>query len=106
MRFGELDVQPAESGWAISVEVFLNEVALEDVDVELYADAREAGGHPDCLRMHVVGPLPGTSHGFSFRAQVPVGRPPGDWTPRIVPASRAALHLLIPAELSLITWHH
>jgi glycogen phosphorylase len=103
MRFGELTVQSVDSGWVISVEVFLNEVALEDVDVELYA---EANGQPDRLRMQVVGPLPGTNHGFSFKAQVPAGRPPGDWTPRIIPASRAALRLLIPAELSLITWHH
>ena len=85
----------------MSVEVFLNDVAPEDVAVELFAGAATPKDHHSRLPMSAAGPLPGTSHGFLFRAMVPNGRPISDWTPRVLPASKIAS---IPSELPLITW--
>jgi starch phosphorylase len=101
VRFGSVDVTASDGGWEVSAEVFLNQVAVDDVRVELYADPCAAGGEPACVRMETAGALPGTSHGFLFKARIPTGRPPGDWTARVIPASRVA-H--VPAELALITW--
>ncbi len=99
IRFGAVDVRESDSGRQISVEIFLNQAALPDVRVELYADST---GAPDRLTMEMSGPLAGTTNGFLFKATVPRDRPPTDWTPRIVPAA-PLLHL--PTELALITWY-
>jgi starch phosphorylase len=103
IRFGALDARPDDAGWRISVEVFLGEATAADLAVELYAEPGPPTGEPARIPMISAGPLPGTSHGFLYRATVPGGRPASDWTPRIVPASRVAA---VPAELALITWHH
>jgi glycogen phosphorylase len=101
IRFGALDVRAGDHDQHLSVEVFLNEVAVEDVAVELFAAPIAPGGDPSRVAMAASGPLPGTSHGFLFRATVPDGRPVSDWTPRVIPASTVAS---VPSELPLITW--
>jgi starch phosphorylase len=101
IRFGALDVRAGEHDQEICVEVFLNELAVEDVAVELFAAPVAPGSEPSRVAMAPSGPLPGTSHGFLFRATVPNGRPVSDWTPRVIPASKVAG---VPSELPLITW--
>lgn len=101
IRFGAADVRAGDGGWQFSVEVFLNDVAPEDVAVELFAEAAGGDGGPARAPMTAAGPLAGTSHGFLFRATVPAGRPASDWTPRVIPFSTVAS---IPSELPLITW--
>jgi starch phosphorylase len=102
IRFGALDARAADSGGPVSVEVFLNDAAVEDIRVELYADPGAPAGEPSRVAMEMSRPLPGTSHGFLFKGAVPSGRPIGDWTPRIIPRSPVA-H--VPDELALITWY-
>jgi starch phosphorylase len=101
IRFGVFDVRAGNGGSQVSVEVFLNDIALEDVTVELFAVATTPKEHAARLPMSATGPLPGTSHGFLFRANVPMGRPVSDWTPRVIPVSKVAS---IPSELPLVTW--
>ncbi len=101
IRFGALDVQAGEREHQLSVEVFLNEVEVDDVAVELFAAPVAPSSEPGRIAMATSGPLPGTSHGFLFRATVPEGRSISDWTPRVIPASMIAS---IPSELPLITW--
>jgi starch phosphorylase len=101
VRFGTLDVRAEAGAWQISVELFLNEVRPEDVAVELYADPRRPDEPASRVPMERVGPLPGTAHGFLFRAAVAGDRPAGDWTPRVSPASPVAR---MPGELPLVTW--
>ncbi len=101
IRFGVIEVHTGGTGAQISVEVFLNEIPLEDVAVELFANPVAPSLEPVRVAMDVSGPLPGTSHGFLFRATTPDGRSVSDWTPRVIPASKIAS---IPSELPLITW--
>ena len=101
IRFGVMEVHTGDAGTQISVELFLNDIPLEDVAVELFASPVAPGLDPVRVAMDVSGPLPGTSHGFLFRATTPDGRPVSDWTPRVIPASKLAS---IPSELPLITW--
>jgi starch phosphorylase len=102
IRFGTLDVRASDHGPQITVETFLNEADVSDVRVELYADPAAPAHEPARIPMESSGPLPGTSHGFLFKATVPDDRPTTDWTPRVIPASHS-LHL--PGELGLITWY-
>ena len=101
IRFGVIDVQTRDAGSQNLRRDFLNDIPLEEVAVELFANPLAPNLAPARVAMDVSGPLPGTSHGFLFRATTPPGRPVFDWTPRVIPASRIAS---IPAELPLITW--
>ena len=103
IRFGVVDAQPTDAGWQVSVEVFLNDVPADDVVVELYAEPAHPHSDPDRTLMVAAGPLPGTIHGFLFRAATTRERPVGDWTPRAYPTARLGS---VPSELPLITWHH
>ena len=47
------------------------------------------------------GPLPGTTHGYSFVATTSTQRPAEHYTPRVVPASALAI---LPFELPVVTW--
>lgn len=111
IRFGRLDVQATDAGHRFGAEVFLNEVPLEDVQVELYADPTSPGGAPTSVRMEMTGPLPGSRHGFSFTATVADERPPDHWTPRVVAADQGPSDTFpgafrSPSDLPLIAWHH
>lgn len=103
IHFGALDVTSLEAESQISIEVFLNEITVNDIAVELFAEPRPDDPAPNRLMMECAGPLPGTTHGFLFRAVIDGDRPVTDWTPRVVPSSWLAHS---PAELPLITWHH
>jgi len=101
LRFGALTVSDEGRGPAVSLEVFLGEVAPEDVAIELFADAVDGHGPPESRPMSSGGPLPGTAHGRLYTARIPATRPTADYTPRAVPSSP---ELLWPIELPLVTW--
>jgi starch phosphorylase len=101
VRWSRLDATPWDAGWEIAAEVYLDGLPLEDVEIELYAEAAFAGGAPVRIPMLDAGPLPGTTNGRLFRASVPSSRPPSDYTPRLVPARRDAA---VPLELPWISW--
>jgi starch phosphorylase len=101
LRFGELTVTDEGQERVLSLEVFLGELAPEDVAVELYADALDGRGSPERRPMSSAGPLPGTAHGRLYTAKVPATRPATHYTPRAVPSSA---ELLWPIELPLVAW--
>jgi starch phosphorylase len=71
------------------------------VTVELYAESRDDGG----AERHVLRrdrPLRGAAGGFLYTGDAPAGRPPGDYTPRVVPAHPEAA---IPIEARCIAWY-
>ncbi|HVZ72872.1 MAG TPA: alpha-glucan family phosphorylase [Polyangia bacterium] len=84
-----------------TVEVFLNDVAREDICVELFADPATAGDTAERITMEAVRSLPGTANGHLFAATVATSRPASDYTPRVVPASPSAI---LPLELPLVAW--
>jgi starch phosphorylase len=101
IRFGRLESTEAGQDRRFTVEVFLDDVSLDDVAVELYADPSAAGTRPERLRMTEAGALPGTTRGHLFSVMAPSRRSPECYTPRVVPASAAAI---LPLELPLVAW--
>ena len=93
LRFGRLDVQDDGAEWRVVVEVYLDDLLLDDVAVDLYADPVGGQNEPACIVMRPLRALPGTAHGHLFHATLPKGRPPRDYTPRIRPS---APHVAIP----------
>jgi hypothetical protein len=101
IRFGRLVNQLAGDERTFTVEVFLKDLALADVAVELYADPVDDRATPERLPMTMIGALPGTTCGYLFSARAPARRAPECYTPRIIPAAPAAI---LPLELPLVAW--
>lgn len=101
LRFGALTVVDEGSRRSVALELFLGEVAPEDVTIELYADAPDARAAPERWPLKPSGPLPGTAHGYLYTATLPATRSRSHYTPRAVPSST---ELLWPIELPLIAW--
>jgi starch phosphorylase len=71
------------------------------VAVELFAESRDDRGI-ERHTLHRVRPLSGAAGGFLYAGEVPAGRPPGDYTPRVVPTHPEAE---IPVEARFIAWY-
>ena len=101
VHFGNVTVSPAGNGHHFDVQVYLHELPVDSIVVEVFADA--AGG--ELPRRHVLrhqGALSGAANAHAFAGDVETSRPASDYTPRIVPAHKAAK---VPLEACMILWH-
>jgi hypothetical protein len=101
IRFGRLTNEVARDERTFTAEVFLKDIALADVAIELYADPADDRATPERIPMRMIGALPGTTCGYLFSATAPARRAPECYTPRVVPAAAAAM---LPLELPLVAW--
>ncbi len=101
LRFGALNVESDQNRHVFTVPVYLDELNIDAVRVELFAE----GGHslpPVRQTMSRGQMLAGTGNTFSFSATVAADRPADDFTPRIMPYHPAAL---VPLECGRILWY-
>ncbi len=101
IRFGNVMIRQDDDGWRVEVQVYLDEIPVQAVSVELYADAIDAGGP---LRQTLTrgAALAGTANAWLYAGNVAAGRPLSDYTPRIIPAHPLA-H--VPLEANMILWY-
>ena len=99
IHFGSAAVETSAAGYAISVQVYLDEIEPDAVRVELYAES--PGGEPVRVPMTRGTPLVGAVNGFVFTALTPAVRPAADYTPRIVPFCDG---VSAPLEAAEILW--
>ena len=102
LRFDEVRANEVDGRWQITVQAYLGDLDPESVRVEIYAEGFP-GESPVVVSMNRERAIPGAVNGFRFTADVPGGRPAGDYTPRIVPWHPAAF---IPTEDAHIAWQH
>jgi starch phosphorylase len=100
IRFGEVTEHVGAGQLTLSVPVYLGQITHDSVRVQLYASPAGAGA-PVVQAMAPVATIPGAPNAAVYRATLDTARPPGDYTPRVVPYHRDA-H--IPIELPLIAW--
>jgi starch phosphorylase len=100
VRFGQLRIEERNGEYVFETQVYLNEIDPDAIQVELYADA-EGDGQPVREQMHRGAALAGSENGFLYSARIPAGRPPHDYTPRIIPRHEGAI---VPMEASQILW--
>ena len=101
IHFGQLEVAESDGRRVITVPVYIGALTPSDVVVELYADP--IGSEPgERLTMECVRDLPGSVHGFLYRADVLSRRPLSDYTPRVI-----AEHpdVRVPVEAGFIAWY-
>jgi starch phosphorylase len=99
-RFGALRVVTREGRHWFSVEVYLGRLDPDAIRVELFADALNAGA-PACQPMARGRRLDAPDGGHEYTADVPLSRPAGDYTPRLVPYHPEAA---VPLEATEILW--
>ena len=102
LRFGSATVEQQGRQQFFQVQAFLNDLAPESVNVELYAEAQN-GGDPVRETMNRDERLTGSSNGFLYTLWVPATPSARrTTTPRLVPQHNGAL---VPLEAPLILWH-
>jgi starch phosphorylase len=84
-----------------TVPVFMPGLKPDAIRVQLCAEPRE-GEEPDIHPMIRGEAVSNPATGYSYSARIPARRPAGDFTPRIIPASKGAI---VPIESTLILWY-
>jgi len=101
IHFGNVVSKQDETGHHFEVQVYLDEIPLESVAVELYADP-VAGGEPLRQPLSHSAALAGTTNAYVYSGSVAADRPAADYTPRIIAAHP---HARVPLEAGLILWY-
>lgn len=100
IRFGELSVATQDGQHRFEVPLYLDDLQVDAVRVELYADPT-AGGQPIRQEMQRGHALIGSTGGYVYVAAVPAERPAGDYTARVIPFKPGAS---VPLEANQILW--
>ncbi len=100
LRFGDVKFVTDGEQHFFEVEVYLDDLDLEAVRVELYADGI-MGSASVRQEMNRVRQLAGASGGYVYTASVSAARPPADYTARVMPHCDG---VAIPLEETRILW--
>ncbi len=101
IHFGNVSVRESDNKLYFEVQVYLDDISVEAVSVELYADP--VAGHDLVCQPLIRGTaLSGAANAYVYTGSVPVGRSESDYTPRIVAAHPLA-H--VPLEACVILWY-
>jgi starch phosphorylase len=100
IRFGETTARPNGRQLTVSVPVYFGEIHPDAVRVELFADSQD-GSAPFRQQMLPVEPVASVPNALIHRATIETARPPGDFTPRVIPYHPDAR---VPIECPLIAW--
>jgi starch phosphorylase len=100
LRFGDLRVETNADHRVFEVEILLNDLDLNEVRVELYADGIN-GGDPVREEMKCARPLPEASRRCVYHATLPTTRPASDYTARVIPQRSG---VAVPLEFARILW--
>jgi len=101
IHFGNVSVRQDEGSYYFEVQVYLDDIPVEAVSVELYADS--AAG-VDLVRQPLSRgeALAGAANAYVYSGIVSIDRPASDYTPRITAAHSLAQ---IPLEAGMILWY-
>ena len=100
LGFGEVKVETVGDQCTFEVQVQLHDLDPDAVRVELYADG-VLGAPAVRQEMKRIRQLDSASGGYVYRAAVSAARPPGDYTPRVIPHYPGAA---VPLEVGRILW--
>jgi len=98
--FGKTSINQRHGSYQFTVAVHLGDISPNDVEVDLYADAR-GSEHPFKQAMKLNGPDGSSTTDYSYSCEAPDDRPAHDYTARVIASHAGAL---IPLEMPLIAW--
>jgi starch phosphorylase len=100
LRLGEVQVESDDKQHVFEVQAYLDDLALESVRVELYANGVD-GDAPERVEMEQARQLVGAMSGYVYRARVSAARPATDYTVRLIPRHDG---VAIPLEDAHVLW--
>ena len=100
LRLGEVQVESDDEQHVFEVQVYLDDLAVESVRVELYANGVDADG-PERVQMECARQLVGAMSGYVYRGSVSAARPATDYTARLIPRHDG---VAIPLEDAHVLW--
>ncbi len=100
LRFGELKINTNKYQHIFEVNVYLNDLDLNGVRLELYADGMK-DSNPVRQEMECIKRPTDTDGFYVFSLQIPVTRPATDYTVRVIPNYN---NVAVPLEASQILW--
>jgi len=100
LRFGAIKVETRGEQHLFEVQLYLNDLDVEAVQVELYADG-VMGSASVRQEMKRVRPIRDEAGGGVYGAAVPAARPAADYTARVIPRYEG---VAIPLEDARILW--
>lgn len=92
---------PAADGWQVSALAYLDGLNVDDVRIELYAEAAATAGTAEIVEMQVADTLTGAVQGFRYQTAIHTNRPQSDYSLRVRPQHADAN---IPLECPAIRW--
>jgi glycogen phosphorylase len=100
IRMADLVATREQHGWRFALQVYLGDIAADEVEVELFAEP--AGGEAiERLTMRRQADIRGATNAYVYGCSVATDRPAEDFTPRVLPRHPEAR---VPTELNLISW--
>ncbi len=100
LHFGEIKVETSGGLNVSKVQVFLGNLDPQVVQMELYADSVRDRS-PERQEMKLSAEPSGVPGSHVYIASVSAGRPPGDYTTRVMPHCDG---VAVPLEASQILW--
>ncbi len=102
IHFGNVSSRQEDNNHYFEVQVYLDEIPVEAVNVELYADPVSGNEPPLRQTLSPDAALAGTANAYLYTGCVAADRPASDYTPRII-----AMHpqANIPLEANQILWY-
>ncbi len=102
LHFGNVTSREEGGEHCFEVQVYLDDLPVEAVTVELYAQPLSAGEPALCQVLNRGDVLAGAANAFLYTARVSADRPATDYTPRVIPSHPLAR---VPLESQLILWY-
>jgi starch phosphorylase len=99
VHIGESAFTQIETGWDVSVPVYLGAIDASDIRVE--ACIQQDDGSSVLYELARGEPVPGAAAGYFYRGRLNGNRPAADYTVRVIPSLPG---VRVPAEITLIRW--
>ncbi len=103
IHFGNVEIRSDEQAFHFEAQVYLDDLAPDSVQVELYAEPRPGQTAPERHPLERQEQLAGAINGWRYAVTLPAQRPVGDYTVRIIPWHPEAV---VPLECEAILWQH
>ncbi len=100
LRFGEISIETTAGQHRFEIPLHLSGLDPEAITVELFAEGIGGSG-PERHRALRVSPHTGGEGDYLYRALVPAGRPPGDYSARAFPCREG---VAVPLKAQQILW--
>ena len=101
VRIGGVNLVEEDGGLKADVQVFLDDLQVDDVCVQLFANPIGEDAAPERHVLDRTEPLPGAVNGFHYEGVVSTLRPAEDYTVRVLPYHPLAA---IPLDEHRILW--